>query len=203
APALSAPRHGQAGAALLMLLAAPPVRHLLESSLVGHMGLQIPLLVAAGWLLGRGLPPRIDRAVAPYNAHGVPAILLALFTTAYWMLPRNVDATLGNGAMELLKFVSLPLSAGIPLALGWICLPLIGRGLLWSNLLAMLFVMAWLYLESPVRICNFYLVNQQTLLGGYCFAAGVALSLMLIIRVFTLDLHARMPSPAHSDRDRR
>lgn len=185
-----------------MVLAAPPVRHLLEASPVGHMGLQIPLLVAAGWLLGRDLPARIDRAVALYNAYGVPAILLSLFTTAYWMLPRNVDAALENGAMELLKFLSLPLSAGIPLALGWMRLPLIGRGLVWSNLLAMLFVMAWLYLVSPVRICNFYLVNQQTLLGGYCFAAGVALSLLLAIRALTLDLHDRMPSPARPDHDR-
>lgn len=163
--------------------------------MVGHMGVQIPLLIVAGWLLGRGLPARFCRAAAPYNGHGVPGIVLMIVVVAYWMLPRNLDGALGHTSMELVKFTSLPLLAGIPLALSWPRLALIGRGVIWSNLLAMLFVMAWLYLESPVRICNFYLFNQQTLLGWYCFTAGVILALALVVRAFTLDLHAQPTSP--------
>ncbi len=183
--------HAWLGAGLWLTLAAPSARGLLEGSMVGHMGVQIPLLVAAGWLLGRGLPGGPRRVIRAYNGHGVPGLVLVLFTVAYWMLPRSLDAALGHGSMELIKFTSLPLLAGVPLALSWPRLSLIGRGVIWSNLLAMLFVMAWLYLESPVRICNFYLFNQQTLLGWYCFTVGAILALALAVRAFTLDLHSR------------
>lgn len=183
------------GAGLWATLALPPVRGLLEASMVGHMGVQIPLLIAAGWLVARGLPDGPRRLTGSYNGHGVPGIVLTLFAVAYWMLPRNLDGALEHGSMELVKFASLPLLAGVPLALSWPCLPLIGRGIIWSNLLAMLLVTAWLYLESPVRICNFYLFNQQTLLGWYWLTVGGMLALALIVRAFTLDLHARSDVP--------
>jgi len=191
---LSRTRQGWLGVILWAALALTPVRRLFEASMVGHMGVQIPLLITAGWLIGCGLAIVFRRDFGSYNSHGVPGIILTLFVAAYWMLPRNLDAALEKPFMELIKFTALPLLAGIPLALSWPRLALIGRGIVWSNLLAMLFVMAWLYIESPVRICNFYLVNQQTLLGWYCFKVGILLSAFLVMRAFTFNFHIPHPN---------
>lgn len=89
-------------------------------------------------------------------------VVLAL---AFWMLPRSLDMALANPAMEFAKFVSLPLLVGLPLALSWSRLPSIGRGFIAANLVSMLVVLGWLYLVSPMRLCNYYLLDQQRVLG--------------------------------------
>ncbi len=40
------------GLAVIAVLALPPVTSVLEASMAGHVVVQIPLLVAAGWLIG-------------------------------------------------------------------------------------------------------------------------------------------------------
>lgn len=79
--------------------------------------------------------------------------------------------------METAKFLSLPLLAGFPLARSWPRLPGLVRATLWTNLIPMLGVMGWLYRESPVRLCNNYLLNQQDLLGWVLLAAAALLAL--------------------------
>ena len=44
-------------ALLVLVLLAPPVRRGLEATMTTQMLVQIPLLVAAGWLLSRAFPP--------------------------------------------------------------------------------------------------------------------------------------------------
>jgi hypothetical protein len=163
-----------AGPLLWLVLALPPLRMAMENVMVWHMGVQIPALVVAGTLSGPLIVPLYQRYLAPWNGYGVAGIVLTIMTLLFWMLPRSLDATLDDGAMELAKFITLPLLAGLPLAHSWPRLSLIGRGIVWSNLVAMLFVLAWLYLAAPLRVCNNYLVNDQELLGWYLFSAGIA-----------------------------
>lgn len=172
------------GLALWILLAMPPMRSWMEASMVLHMGVQIPLLVVAGVSIGMSILARRPDLGCKWNGYGIAGILTVLFTVLFWMLPRNLDAALNSTAFEITKFLTLPLLAGVPLALSWPRLPLIGKGIVWSNFLAMLFVLAWLYLEAPVRVCNNYLINEQARLGAYLLGAGIVVAAFLAVRVF-------------------
>lgn len=172
------------GAALLLLLALPPARALLETSMAGHMLIQIPLLVVAGAHLGGNLPASWRATLHPWDPHGLTGLLLASFTLTLWMLPRALDAALETPEIAALKFLTLPLLAGAPLRWSWPRLPSVARGALWSKLLSMLGVMGWLYLEAPVRVCNSYLVNDQVMVGRLMLVALAVLAAVLVLRAF-------------------
>ncbi|WP_296753718.1 hypothetical protein [Thiobacillus sp.] len=170
-------RHpGVAAIALVALLALPPLRAWLEASMAAHMLLQMPLLAAAGAFGALALPRRLARWLAAHNAHGVPLTLLAGLVSSYWMLPRALDAALADPWMELAKFASLPLLVGLPLALSWRPLGAIGRGFVAANVISMVAVAGWLYIVSPVRICNSYRVDEQALAGWLLVAVAGVLS---------------------------
>ncbi|HDP89238.1 MAG TPA: hypothetical protein ENN42_04670 [Thioalkalivibrio sp.] len=180
-------RSGLAGLTLLVILAPPWMRTLLEAGMAGHMLLQIPLLVLAGILLAGFLPAQWRQRIAAYNRHGLSGLLLALLTLAYWMLPRSLDLALESGWAELLKFATLPLLAGLPLALSWRPLGMIGRGVVWSELVAKLAVLGWLYLEAPVRVCTRYLVADQEQVGRALLVIALLLAVALTLRAFLVD----------------
>lgn len=165
-------RPGLAAVAMAVLLALPPLRTWLEGSMAGHMLVQIPLLAVAGVLGAFALPPRLRRLLGAYNAYGLPFTLLACLVSTYWMLPRALDAALTQPLMEVAKFVSLPLLVGLPLALSWRPLGAIGQGFVAANFISMVSVVGWLYIVAPVRVCNNYLVDQQTVTGWLLVAVS-------------------------------
>ncbi len=73
---------------------------------------------------------------------------------------------------------------GRRLRLSWGALGTIGRGLVWSNAVAMLGVMGWLYLVAPQRVCTSYLLSDQDLLGHGLLAADALLAAALVVRAF-------------------
>lgn len=161
--------------ALYLLLATPAARALLEATMSSHMLLQIPLLAAAGFFAGRLLPECLQRRLLAAAGGAIPCVVLALFASSYWMLPRALDAALANPLAEVAKFISLPVLVGLPLALAWRRLAAIGRGFVWTNLISMLAVLGWLYIAAPLRICNSYLVNQQENAGWLMVKLAVLL----------------------------
>jgi hypothetical protein len=92
------------------------------------------------------------------------------------MVPRALDSALASPAMEVAKFVTLPLLVGAPLSLSWSRLGGMGRGFMIANVLPMWAVVGWLYVAAPVRVCNFYLVEQQTTAGAGLLASSIALA---------------------------
>lgn len=155
-------RHaGLALGALYAALAAPAARAWLESTMSGHMLVQIPLLAAIGIAACRLLPGRRQDALLAVAGGPAACVLAALFASGYWMLPRALDGALASPLAEAAKFVSLPALVGLPLALAWRRLSIIGRGFVWTNFISMLAVLGWLYIAAPVRVCNNYLVDQQ------------------------------------------
>ena len=155
-------RHGRHGlATLYLLLATPAARAWLEAGMSGHMLVQIPLLAAIGILAGHLLPTRRQQALLAAAGGAIPCVLLSLFASSYWMLPRALDAALADPLVEAAKFITLPALVGLPLALAWNRLQAIGRGFVWTNLISMLAVLGWLYIAAPVRVCNNYLADQQ------------------------------------------
>ncbi|MGH1479439.1 MAG: hypothetical protein ACRBM6_12105 [Geminicoccales bacterium] len=143
------------------------LRGWLESDPVTHVLVQLPLLALAGAM---GIAALTNRPDWP----PLPLILVAIFTTAFWMLPRSIDAALVTPSVELAKFVTVPCLIGAPLLIGWRQAHPLLRGFLKAQTISMLAVMAFLYTHAPIRICNAYLVADQERLGfGFLLAAAV------------------------------
>ena len=162
---------------LYLLLAMPAARTGLEAHMGAHVLLQMPLLVAIGAGAGRLWALRWRNGLLAGVGGPVPWIMLALMTSGYWMLPRAMDAALADPAMDAVKFISLPLLAGVPLALAWEKLSLLGRGLVLTHWMGMLAVLGWLYIVAPVRLCTNYLVDAQGSAGWWM----VRLALLLFL----------------------
>ncbi|MEX1029491.1 MAG: hypothetical protein WDZ91_05530 [Paenibacillaceae bacterium] len=171
------------GPILLILLMLPPVVTRLESTMTGHMLIQIPFLIIAGYWIGSVLKlriPSIDLYVG-----GIPSLILIIFTLLFWMIPRSLDHALTSDLMEIAKFTTLTLFVGVPLGIGWFKLGFVAKGFVWIHLISMVFLMGWLYATSPIRVCNQYLIDQQRLAGWILLGAGVAIVVYhLVMMVF-------------------
>ena len=173
-----------AGMALWAILALPAVRVGLEARLVTHVFVQLLGLAVVGYLIGMALRPLVLSRLAAWNRFGLSGLAIAISCGAVWMLPRWLDASLESDLVETTKFVSLPLLLGLPLALSWLGLGTILRGFLKANFLSMLLFLGWLYIASPVRLCNSYLIDDQTLLGTAFIAIAGVLSLLWSVPLF-------------------
>ncbi|TAM39097.1 MAG: hypothetical protein EPN61_13000 [Burkholderiaceae bacterium] len=169
-----------AGALLWAALAVPPVRHALESTMTLQMLVQIPLLALAGWWFAQGTPERFERDLAGWNHSGISGLLLASLSGMVWMLPLATDAALDDPRVALAKFLSVPLLIGVPVALSWPRAGFVVRGVVLLELVATTFRLGWLYLESPVRLCSNYLLDDQQRLGKLLLAVGIAIVLILV-----------------------
>jgi hypothetical protein len=171
--------HPWLGLALWVVLALPPVRHVLEATMTLQMLVQIPLLAVAGRWLAPLLMRRVVDVLSGWNRSGITGIVLVSLTGVLWMLPRMLDAALENPWVALAKFASVPLLIGIPLAISWPRAGFVVRGVWLVEIVAMTFRLGWLYLVSPVRLCSNYLLSDQQQLGKIMLAVGVAICLLL------------------------
>lgn len=159
-------------AVLFAILLLPPARHGLEGSMTAQMLVQIPLLIGVGWLLPAALPRWLGEGIARWNQHGISSVVLASLAGMFWMLPRSLDAAVGEPWMAVAKFASVPLLIGLPLGLGWPRMGFVVRGVFLLELIATFFRLGWLYLVSPVRLCNNYLLDDQQRAGEYMLVIG-------------------------------
>src|SRR3546814_170368 len=140
---------------------------------------QIPLLGVTGWQLARAMPVRWQNAIDRWNHQGITGLVLVSLMGLIWALPKAMDAALDDSFVMLAKFLSVPLLIGLPLALSWPKMGFVVRGVFLSEIVASCFRMGWLYLISPIRLCNNYLLDDQQRLGKYLVAIGVAIMLIL------------------------
>ena len=161
-----------AAAVLFAALLLPPVRAWLEASMTLQMLVQIPLLIGVGYVLAGALPERLDASIARWNHHGITSLVLASLAGMLWMLPRSLDAAVSEPWMALAKFTSVPLLIGLPLGLGWPRMGFVVRGVFLLELIATFFRLGWLYLVSPLRLCNNYLLDDQQRAGQYMLVIG-------------------------------
>ena len=187
---------GVVGAVLLAVLALPWTRDALEGVMWTHMLVQIPLLAVAGGLLAARLPGRWKDRIADWNRGGVSGTLLALIASSWWMAPVALDRALASSAMEAAKFVTLPLCVGAPIALSWRALGGLGRGFVIANVLPMWASVGWLYVAAPMRVCNYYLVDQQVAAGTGLLVAAGALGVLVCGLAFRS--HPGSVAPGHS-----
>ncbi|MER2170714.1 hypothetical protein SAMN04487786_3787 [Paenisporosarcina quisquiliarum] len=160
------------GLVLYIFLMLPPVANLAESVMAIHMHMQMTLFVVVGVLMAPLYQKIFPRFFEKWNSNGVPGILLFMVILGYWLLPRTMDEALSIPAVELFKFISLPFLAGVPLRDSWGKLSNVGKNTLYVLLSVIFGVMAWLYIASPVQLCNNYLIIEQKTLGwGFVFFA--------------------------------
>ena len=181
---------------VLVAVIATPLGSTLASTMVGHVLIQIPLLAAAGWILGKYLEPKIETRVRTWNAGGIPGVLLASCTVAFWMIPRWLDGAVTSTAIEVAKYGSVVLLVGVPLGWSWERLHPIARGVVKIEFLAMLFRLGWLYLISPERFCNNYVLTDQVWLGRGLVIVAVALCVTWLIPLFFGEFVQTAPRPS-------
>ena len=174
---------------IYLILAMPSARQLLEQSMYTHMLIQIPLLTLCGaWIANTFINK--NRVAIAYQ-YSLPLLILALTTAMYWMLPKSLDASLEHGVNELLKFISLPTMLGATFILGWKNIGAITKSFVITNLLSMLVVLAWLYIEAPIRLCNFYLVSEQKQVGMYILYVTATISVYWLVKLFVGNFNHR------------
>lgn len=148
-----------AGAAML-----PPLRAWLEADMARHMLLQLPLLLLAGALLALSLSAGARRRLAAWNAHGLSGLLLCLLVSAFWMIPRALDAALFSPWVAAAKFGTL-IAAGAALPLSWRPAGPVVQAFFIGNWAWMSATAGLLYQDSTARLCNAYLLEQQAAAG--------------------------------------
>ncbi len=147
-----------------------------------HMAVQMPLLIALGVFVAAG---RFEpRWFAEADWLGIPGILAVVFVTSFWMLPRALDQAIGDSRIDLVKFLTLPLVAGIPLGWSWRRMPPLGRAFIWANFIPKLAAIGGLYLGAPTRLCAWYRLDQQELAGWTLIGVAVALGMTWFIAAF-------------------
>ncbi|BAW79687.1 transmembrane protein [Candidatus Nitrosoglobus terrae] len=170
------------------LLALPPLRHILESSMVTHMLIQLPALAFVGWWFGQGFSKDLTRKIALWNQWGITGMVLVVITMFYWMLPRALDAAISEPVFEAAKFFVIPLFIGTAFNLSWSSLPPIAQGVLKLEFWATFMRLGWLYIVLPDRLCANYLLGDQRILGyillilGSVWAVSWALKILFGIR---------------------
>lgn len=179
------------GIVLYILLWVSPIITLVESIMILHMLVQIPLLIIAGWLVGQFVMIKYRSFFTKWNDNGVPGVLIFVFITMYWMIPRAMDEALGIWYIELFKFVGLPL-AGLVFRDSWEKLQILGKSFIFLNYISMFGLMGWLYVDSPIQLCNNYLELEQKILGwGFLFiTAGM---IIYIVQLAFTDQSEKVP----------
>ncbi len=169
---------------LYVVLAISPVRLFMESSMIMHMLVQITLLIVVGWLFGDFIIKMYESFFNKWNSNGIAGIIIFLFVMTYWMIPRKLDEALTVDMIELFKFISLPI-AGFLLKDSWKRLQTLGKSFIYLNFLSMFGLLAWLYIDSPIQICNSYLENQQKMLGWGLLTITITMTFYIVQVVFT------------------
>lgn len=167
---------------LIVLLSTPSVRDIFEKYMITHMLVQLPLLAVLGAIIGNYLATYYIRTIPYYYA--LPLLFIAIFSTLFWMLPRTLDASLDHTIFMITKFLMLPFLLGVPLVLAWKNIGVITKAFFIVNLLSMLMVLGWLYIEAPVRLCNYYLINEQQIVGQALLYIAMFILLWWTLKVF-------------------
>ena len=186
-----------AGATLLGLLVLPWTRHTLEASMWRHMLGQFPLCLISGALLIAALPPRTHAIVTRWNTHGATGLVAASVVLAVLMIPRVLDLALYRPDIEAAKLAALLLAGGA-LRISWRPAGLIVQSFFLGYLLATMAIVGMLYMETPLRLCNAYLLDDQKKLGQWLTVGAAAIGIAWLLwagrRLVRVDAQQEQPS---------
>lgn len=168
-------KHWQPFAGSLCLAAAALAHDWLEASMLRHMLLQLPLLLAAGWLLaGRWQAPR---KLAVFDQHGAAVLTALLFASAYWMVPRALEQSLTEALAQAAKFTTM-LLAGALLPGALRRANVIVQIFFLGNFSAMTAIAGMLYQDLPQQLCNAYFIDDQVVTGMALVALAIGVAVL-------------------------
>ncbi|ADU30580.1 hypothetical protein [Evansella cellulosilytica] len=153
------------GIFLFFVLALPPVTNLLESIMIIHMHMQMPLLIISGFLIAPIFQKMFPLFFSKWNENGTPGILLFVLIMIYWMIPRTMDDALTSDIVQLFKFISLTFLAGVPLRDSWKKITNKIKTFIIIFFTITFYAMGIVYISWPDQLCNNYLIIEQITLG--------------------------------------
>ncbi|WP_188206327.1 hypothetical protein [Alkalibacillus aidingensis] len=168
------------GVLLLLFLFAPPVRDFLESIMILHMHMQMPMIIIAGFLIGDYLIKKFPNFFSKWNENGIPGAVLLVFVTLYWMIPKTMDDALISYTWEVFKFISLAFLVGVPLRDSWKRLSDRVKDIVIIIFVFSFILMGALYIFSEQQLCNNYLQVEQLTLGWGFITMGICGIIYLI-----------------------
>lgn len=171
--------------ALAVATVLPPLRELLEASMNRQMLVQFPWLAACGFVLAGTFPRRWRDRLDSGNAFGITGLLFVAIAMAVLMIPRVLDLALLEPRIEAAKWLAL-LACGAALRLSWRRAGLLVQGFFLGNVLPMTAAIGQLYEDSPLRLCNAYLLDDQVRLGNSLVALAIAVALAWMGHVFVV-----------------
>jgi hypothetical protein len=152
----------------------------LEASMARHMLIQLPLLVVAGWLASR--PATASPRMADFDEYGISGLSGLLFISAYWMVPRALELSLASPIFEAAKFSSLFL-LGLVLPGSLRRCPWVVQLFFLGNFGAMMAIAGIQYQNLPQRLCNAYLLDDQSSAGMGLVTYAVVISIAWCVRI--------------------
>jgi hypothetical protein len=170
-----------AGATLLAAASSlPPLSTLLLRFMLTQMLVQIPLifLAAAFWSAHIRLPA--ESGWTQWNAHGAPGLLFSAIVLAFWMTPIALDRAAADSLWETGKIASV-LASGISAGISWRLGSGVAHAFYVGNMVWMTVTAGMLYQESPERLCNAYLWDDQAITGQALVGVSVVLAVTWIL----------------------
>lgn len=161
--------------ALALALSLPPLRVLIEQSMLWHMAIQMPLLVLGGALAMRALAGhRQAQRLARWNRYGLSGFIAAQAIFAYWMLPLAIDRAIVLPLADLQKLVSL-LACGALLQHSFARSPAALQLFFIGYAVPMMIWLGFYFINTDLRLCNAYSLASQVRTGRALVAWGLAL----------------------------
>ena len=164
-------------------LSVPPARVLIERSMLWHMVVQMPLLVAGGALLFRLAQRRAGaHRLDAWNRFGLTGFLAAQCVLAYWMLPLAVDRAVVLPGADAMKIASL-LAGGAVLAHSFTQAPAVVQLYFVGSTVSMLVSAGAFLATTDRRLCDAYLLSHQVEAGWGMAVLGLVLGAVWVSRV--------------------
>ncbi len=157
-------------------LSVPPLRSLIEQSMVWHMVVQMPMLLAAGWLFA-GRPGGAGDGPLPrtWDHFGLTSFMIAQAIFSYWMLPSAIDRAVVLPAVDLLKLLSL-FCGGLLLQRAMARSPGALQLFVVGYAVSMLFAAGSFVATADQRLCNAYALESQWKAGIGLVALGATIA---------------------------
>ena len=180
-----------------LTLSMPPLRSLIELSMVWHMVVQMPMLLGAGWFLA-GRPCGEAYAALPktWDHFGLTSFMIAQAIFSYWMLPSALDRAVVLPLVDLLKLLSL-FCGGALLQRAMARSPSAVQLFFVGFAVSMLFAAGSFMATADQRLCNAYSLESQWKAGVGLLALGIVSSALWLWSALTRSLTKNYSSAKH------
>ncbi len=156
-----------------LLVGMPAVRGWLESRMSLHMAVELPVLLACGWLIAGTLKKR-SAMLEPIDDGGLLAATTASCVLAFWMVPAALDRAILEPGVALLKY-GMWVGAGALLQSAHLRVTPVIQSFFLGNAAWMTITAGLLYLDAEQQLCVNYLIDDQQATGWSLVCWGTAL----------------------------